>query len=62
MIALAWIKSDSRRWTTFIANRVNEIHTDTQPVQWNHIVSELNPADYPTRGLDPMSLSKNQQW
>lgn len=62
MIALGWIKSDSRRWTTFVANRVNEIHTHTQPSQWNHITSDLNPADIPTRGLDPISLSKNQQW
>ncbi|XP_036148475.1 uncharacterized protein LOC118647530 [Monomorium pharaonis] len=38
MIALAWIRSDSRRWSVFVSNRVGQIQESTDPHSWNHLI------------------------
>ena len=43
-----WIRSDSRSFKPFIANRVGEIQEHTEPEQWRHVLGELNPADLTT--------------
>ena len=55
MIALAYIQSDSRRFRTFVANRVSLIR-DSTPDQWCHIVCNDNPADILSRGCNASSL------
>lgn len=40
-IVLAWIKTTSRQWKTFVANRISEIHELTQINEWHHISSEI---------------------
>ena len=32
-----WIQGQSRRYKTFIANRVSEIHQKSSPRQWRHV-------------------------
>jgi hypothetical protein len=59
MITLAWIKGESHRWKTFVANRVSEIQDITNKDQWNHVRSEDNPADILSRGIHADQLLQN---
>ncbi|UYV77665.1 hypothetical protein LAZ67_15001849 [Cordylochernes scorpioides] len=61
-IALNWIKSESKRWKTFVANRVSSIQRKTPPHSWFHVPGSENPADLATRGLTPAQLVDNQLW
>ena len=56
MITLAYIQSDSRRFKTFIANRVSLIRENSTPDQWCHIVGNDNPADILSRGCNASVL------
>ncbi|GFV52717.1 integrase catalytic domain-containing protein [Trichonephila clavipes] len=50
-IALAWINSPSNLLKTFVSNRVSRIQQLSRDFQWQHVPSELNPADLILRGL-----------
>ncbi|XP_053968764.1 uncharacterized protein LOC128870195 [Anastrepha ludens] len=45
-ITLAWLQAHPSKWITFVANRVADIQEVLPPECWNHIRSELNPADW----------------
>ena len=36
-----WIQGQSRRYKTFIANRVSEIHQKSSPRQWRHVPTKV---------------------
>lgn len=55
MITLHWIRSASSRWKTYVANRTSEIQNLTND-NWNHVISQDNPADIISRGLHPRNL------
>ncbi len=59
---LHWIRSESRTFKQFVANRVGEIHRETDPDQWRHVPGELNPADLPTRGMSATELAESKLW
>lgn len=61
-IALAWIRSSPHRLKTFVSHRVAQIQVLTQPFQWGHVPSNLNPADDLSRGLDAKDLHKKDIW
>ncbi|XP_011699835.1 PREDICTED: uncharacterized protein LOC105457083 [Wasmannia auropunctata] len=61
-IVLNWIASPSRRWSTFVANRISEIQSLTDPSDWRHVKSSNNPADILSRGLDPQELANSSMW
>ena len=56
MIVLQYIATPSRRFHTFVANRLGTIHRLSSPRQWRHVKSEDNPADDATRGLTAREL------
>ena len=56
MIVLAYIQSDSRRFKTFVANRVSLIRENSTPDQWCHIDGNDNPADILSRGCNASTL------
>jgi len=61
-IALAWIKSCPRRWTTFVANRVSAIQELSDSNDWHYVKSSQNAADIISRGMSPISLLQSRLW
>ena len=56
------IQGQSRRYKTFVVNRISEIHQKSNPRQWRHVPTELNCADDATRGLHPKELLTDHHW
>ncbi len=48
---LSYITSTTRRFKTFVANRVSFIQSLSATANWRHISSKLNPADAASRGM-----------
>ena len=53
-----YIRSNDRRFYTFVANRVAIIHDGSSPSQWRYVNTEANPVDGASRGLAVDSLIK----
>ncbi|XP_076063297.1 uncharacterized protein LOC143038164 [Oratosquilla oratoria] len=49
-LALAYIQNETRRFKTFVANRVTVIRQVSEANQWHHVSGEENPADVLSRG------------
>ena len=59
---LWWKHGHSRDFKPFVANRVGEIQTSTDPEQWRYIPTSLNPADILSRGMTAADLAKCDRW
>jgi len=57
-----YIRSNDKRFHTFVANRVAIIHDGSSPSQWRYVNTEANPADDASRGLAIDSLIKKNRW
>ena len=53
-----WIRGYSRQFKPFIANRIGEIQTSTNPDKWRYVPTKENSADYLTRGATLAELSQ----
>ena len=49
-IVLGFLANESKRFHIFVANRVQVIHDASDPQQWHHVSTKLNPADLASRG------------
>ncbi|XP_033126839.1 uncharacterized protein LOC117124643, partial [Anneissia japonica] len=58
-VALGYISNTTKRFHTFVANRVNKITRFSTYQQWFYVASEKNPADQGTRCLDASRLSES---
>ena len=61
-VALSYIKSQTRRFKTFVASRIQTIKDHPDVAQWQYVLSKSNPADYGSRGLDGTCLAKVKMW
>ena len=61
-ITLQYINNESRRFKTYVANRVAEIRDTSHPIQWRHCPEHLNPADDASRGLSASKLLSSERW
>ncbi|XP_024882812.1 uncharacterized protein LOC112461708, partial [Temnothorax curvispinosus] len=61
-ITLNWIASPSRKWSTFVVNRVGEIQRLTDISSWRYVASCNNPADILSRGSFPDDLIDSHMW
>ncbi|XP_044172364.1 uncharacterized protein LOC122956752 [Acropora millepora] len=59
---LQYIKNQSIRFHTFVANRLSIIHELSTPHQWRHVPSELNPVDEVSRGVAVQDMINNSKW
>ena len=55
MIVLQYIYSCSKRFQTFVANRLSVIHDGSRPRQWRKVGTKENPAD---DGFDMISSDR----
>ena len=58
---LKYISSQSRRFKTFVANRVSLIHQLTDLTQWRYVPSDMNAADLLSRG-GSVDLVNQSDW
>ena len=61
-IALAWLRSPSYNWHTFVANRVAAIQENSKIEDWHHVPSGDNPADCASRSLPASELRYFSLW
>jgi hypothetical protein len=59
---LDWIKTDPRKHSSFVANRIAAIQKQSADWEWGHCRSNQNPADHITRGLKYDELETNKLW
>jgi hypothetical protein len=61
-IVLSWLQLQPSSLKTFVANRVSQIQSLTDPKEWCHVPSEQNPADIFSRGRTPHQLNQSSLW
>ena len=59
---LWWVYGRSREFKLFVANRVGEIQSSTDPAQWKYVPTKLNPADILSRGMTAVELLGCDKW
>lgn len=61
-ITLHWVRSTSREYKTYVANRVEQIHELSEPADWRWCPGASNPADLPSRGVTMRELVTSTPW
>ncbi|XP_058808422.1 uncharacterized protein LOC131674012 [Phymastichus coffea] len=61
-IVLAWLRKAPHLLRVFESNRVADIQTLGDQVEWRHVRSEDNPADALSRGQLPSEFINNSLW
>ncbi|XP_061399495.1 uncharacterized protein LOC133335209 [Musca vetustissima] len=61
-ITLYWINSEPSTLKTFVANKVKYIQDMTLSIQWRHVGTKDNPADFISRGMKADRLSVCMMW
>ncbi|XP_068671120.1 uncharacterized protein [Montipora foliosa] len=57
-----YVKNETNRYHTFVANRVGIIRDGSQPNQWFHVNGDNNPADDASRGLTADIFLRQSRW
>ena len=61
-VVLRYMNCTSVRFTTFIANRLEILHSLTDCEQWHYVPSKQNPADIASRGVWPDKIDTCDMW
>ena len=61
-ITVFCIYSCSLSWPKYVANRLLSITERSEVTQWNHVDTEENPADLPSRGVTLSELLSSDLW
>lgn len=59
---LKYIDNNTRRFKTFVANRICTIRELTKPTQWSYVNTATNPTDCASRGQTAAKLMNNLSW
>ena len=59
-VVLGCIRNETRRFYSYVTNRVQIIRNVSSPDQWSFVDTNSNPADLATRGLDASKLGGSQ--
>jgi hypothetical protein len=61
-VTLGYIHNETRRFRTYVCNRVQCIRQFTLPSQWKYVSTDQNPADAATRDTKVLLLDKVKTW
>ena len=61
-IVLGYIRNESKRFHTYVTNRVAQIRKSTDVIQWQHVRTQDNPADLASRGCAVKKFLENAMW
>ena len=62
-VVLGYIRNTTKKFKIFVANRIQQIHKNSEVSQWKYVPSKDNPADHASRGLiDGNSGGKCSTW
>ena len=61
-IVLQYLRNETKRFQTFVANRLEIICDVSLPRQWRHVDSRSNPTDLASRGLSNIDPVKLRFW
>ncbi|KAK6172333.1 hypothetical protein SNE40_016014 [Patella caerulea] len=50
---LGYLRSETKRFKTFVSHRVQKIQDYTNVNQWHHVATKENPGDIASRGIKP---------
>ena len=59
-VVLGYIKNEAKRFHTYVANRVQQIHDLSDPESWLYVESRHNPSDAASRGLSVKNLVQSE--
>ena len=59
---LRYVENDTRRYQTFVANRVSAIREQSLPCQWKNVDTTVNPADDTSRGKSAEAIVTANCW
>ena len=62
MSVLRYIKNETKRFHTFVANRISMIRDGSIPNQWRYVEGTLNPGDSASRPMTAEALLSSNQW
>ena len=61
-VTIAWLQDYSRKWKTFVDNRVSKIQETIQASSCKYVPTEDNPADCSSGGLSAADLLDHKFW
>ncbi|XP_071158970.1 uncharacterized protein [Mytilus edulis] len=61
-VVLGYICNTTRRFFTYVSNRVEKIHTVSEPSQWSYVSTDRNPADLGTRFISCPDMQIISSW
>ena len=61
-IVLGYIRNDTRRFKTFVVNRIYQIKENANAEHWIYIQTKENPTDNVSKGLNAEWEISNSQW
>ena len=61
-VVLRYLKSTSKRFATFVANRVQRIRELTSCACWRYVPTTCNPADVASRGVPAVDSKRMELW
>ena len=61
-VCLHWINTPAKSFKAFVAHRIGEIQSATEPMQWRHVPTAQNPADVGTRPITVTELKSKDLW
>ena len=59
---IKYIVNETRKFHTYVANRVAYIRSSSSPDQWNYVETKTNPADACTRGMSIDAFLSYENW
>ncbi|XP_039550287.1 uncharacterized protein LOC120495005 [Pimephales promelas] len=59
---LKYIRNETKRFHTFVANRISTIRESTAVSQWRYVDTKQNPADEASRGVKIEYLLTSSRW